>query len=129
MRVGTTKEWSFVSAQTDVALVTAGASEMLVVTYVQATCANSNTGDVSCRLGFAVATLPTLSDDSATGATGVFFSHGAIAKGGGAIAANGGEVIANGTAGQDLRITCGPATGGSLRLVVTYQLITIDPGA
>lgn len=128
MLAGTTKEWSFASAQTDQAIVTVASTEFAFVTYAQAICSNSNTVDVSCRIGFATATLPTLTNDSLTGAAGVFFSHAGIAKGGGAVAANGGQVIATGGAGEDIRITCSAATGGALRIVLTYRIITIDPG-
>lgn len=124
-----TKEWVFVTAQTDLAIVTFGADHRGVVTYAQATCSNSNTGDVSLRLGFAAATLPTITNDSATGGTGVFLSHPGIASGGGAVAANGGAPLATGANDEDIRITCSAATGGALRVVLTYWDDDLTPPA
>lgn len=118
----TTKEWVFTSAQTDFLIETIGASQRMVVTYGQSTCSNSNTGDVSLRVGFATATLPTISDNSATGGLGVFMSHPGIPPGGGMVVANGGSPIASGAAGEDLRVTVSAATGGACRLVMTYWI-------
>lgn len=111
--------WSFATAQTDAKLIDVGATQRLAVLTAKATCAHSNTGDVSVRLGFATATLPTLTVDSLTGATGEFFSHGGIAPGGGAVDSDG----ALGGLGEDLRLTCSAATGGSLRVSVKYRLL------
>lgn len=115
-----TKEWVFVTAQTDVALITLDATHRAVIVYGQATCANGNTADVSLRVGFAAATLPTISNDSATGGAGVFMSHPGIAHGGGMVVSNGGAPIASGAANEDVRITCSDATGGAIRVVLTY---------
>jgi len=116
----TTREWVFVSAQTDAQLVALASTERMVVTYGQATCANSNVGDVAVRVGFATATMPTISNDSGTGSLGVFMSHPGIAHGGGMVVANGGAPIAVGGPDEDLRITCSAATGGAVRLVLSY---------
>lgn len=116
-----TREWVFTTAQTNVALLTAGATEKIMAVYAKATCANSNTGDVSIRVGFAAATLPATSDT--TGVSGVFMSHGGIGPGGGEVSSMGGAILAIGELGEDLRITCSEATGGSLRLVVAYRLL------
>lgn len=115
-----TKEWVFVTAQTDLAIVTLGAADRGTVVYAQATCSNSNTGDVSLRVGFAAATLPTITNDSATGGAGVFMSHPGIAKGGGMVVSNGGAPIATGAVGEDIRLTCSAATGGAVRVVLAY---------
>lgn len=116
----TTKAWVFVTAQTDFKIEDVDSTHRMVVTYAQVTCSNSNTGDVAVRVGFATATLPTVTNDSATGMVGVFMTHPGIAHGGGMVVANGGAPIAAGAADEDLRITCSAATGGSVRLVVTY---------
>jgi len=118
----TTKEWVFTAAQTDFALETLSSTQRMVIKYGQATCSNSNSGDVSLRVGFATTTMPTISNDSATGATGVFMSHPGIAKGGGMVVSNGGAPIATGAVSEDLRITCSAATGGSVRLVLTFWI-------
>lgn len=124
-----TKEWVFTAAQTDFAIATFDSTHRGVVTYGQATCSNSNTGDVNLRIGFATATLPTISNDSATGGAGVFMTHPGIAKGGGMVVANGGEPITAGAANEDIRITCSAATGGSVRIVLTYWIDDLNPPA
>lgn len=116
----TTKEWTFTAAQTDFALETLTSTQRMKIMYGQATCSNSNTGDVSLRVGFGATTLATSTNDSATGAAGVFMSHPGIAKGGGMVVSNGGAPIAVSTPGDDLRITCSAAAGGSIRLVLTF---------
>jgi hypothetical protein len=115
-----TKSWVFTAAQTNTSLETVGGSVRMAVTYACVTCANSNTGDVSARIGFAATTLPA---ESATGADGMFFEHGGIAHGGGALAANGGEMIAVGDAGIPPRFTCSAPTGGSVRLVMSWRIL------
>jgi hypothetical protein len=74
------------------------------------------------RIGLATATLPTLTDNSATGNAGMVLSHGGIAPGGGAVVTNGGAPITIGAADADLRITCSAATGGSVRVVLSYRI-------
>ena len=118
-----TKEWSFAAAQTDLSLVTVGSTQHLEVYYCQVTAANSNTGDVSVRIGAATSTLPTVTNDSATGGGSMLLSHGAIAKGGGAVVAMGGSPVLVSAADEDLRITCSAATGGSIRVVVQYRIV------
>lgn len=122
----TNYEWSFATAQTDTNLLTIAANQHAECYYLQATAANSNTGDVSLRVGFATATLPTLTVDSATGTTGMILSHGGIAKGGGAVVSNGGAPVAIGAANADLRITCSAATGGSIRVVAQIRIVSDD---
>lgn len=117
-----TKEWEFDTAQTDLALVTNSSTQRAVITYGQVTCSNANTVDVPIRIGFATATLPAVTNDSGTGASGIFMSHPGIAKGGGMIAANGGAPIAAGAADEDVRVTVGAATGGFVRVVLTYWI-------
>lgn len=129
MRPSITKEWSFTTAQTDFELEDVPSTASMVVWYCQVTCANSNTVDVSVRIGLATATLPTVTDNSATGGAGMVLSHGAIAKGGGAVVANGGSPITTGAADADLRITCSAATGGSLRVVISYHLNDLTAAA
>lgn len=124
-----TKEWVFTAAQTDFQMEAVGSLQQMVVSYCQVTCSNSNNGDVSVRIGLAAATLPTVTNDSATGNAGMVLSHGGVAKGGGAVVANGGQPITTGAADADLRITCSAATGGSLRVVVAYHLLDLTPPA
>lgn len=118
----TTKEWVFTAAQTDFKLEDVDATHRMVATYGQATCASSNSVEVSLRIGFAAATLPTISNNSPTGGLGVFMTHPGMARGGGMVVANGGAPIAAGAAGEDLRMTLTEPTGGSVRVIVTYWL-------
>jgi hypothetical protein len=122
----TVREWVFTAAQTDALLLTVGSTEKAIVTYVNATCANSNSVDVAVRIGFASgSTLPSITNNDLTGNAGVFFSHGAIARGGGAVAgpAAHGGALAVGALGEDIRITCSAPTGGSLRIVMQYRIL------
>lgn len=118
-----TKEWVFVTAQTDVQLEAVGATQRAVITYAKVIASNSNTVDVSIRVGLAAATLPTISNDSLTGGLGVFLSHPGIAHGGGVVESNGGEPIAVGAVNEDIRLTCSAATGGSVRIIIQYRLM------
>lgn len=121
-----TREWSFATLQADALLIAVAANQHLEVYYCQVTAANSNSGDVSCRIGCATATLPTLTNDSLTGGDGMVLSHGGIAKGGGAVVTNGGAPVTIGLADQDLRISCSAATGGSIRVVVQFRIVSDD---
>ena len=115
-----TKSWVFTTAQTDLSLETVGGTNQLGIVYAAVTCANSNTGDVSVRIGFAATTLPAV---SGTGAAGMFFEHGGVAPGGGAVASNGGSLIAVGDYGIPPRLTCSDPDGGSLRLVMSWRVL------
>lgn len=122
--VGDTGEWAFRTAQTDLSLVTVGATERLDVSYAQVTCTNSDLSDVPVRIGIATATLPTLTPDTGTVNIGMVLSHPGIVPGSPAIAGNGFAVIARGEPGADLRITCGNPTWGELRVIVQYRIWT-----
>lgn len=117
-----TKEWVFTTAKTDFSMETVSSTQSMIVWFVIATCAHSNTGDVAARIGCATATLPTITNDSATGGLGIAFTHGGIAPGSGAVANLGGSPLVIGAADADLRCTCSAATGGDVRFVVGYSL-------
>jgi hypothetical protein len=125
MQLTVTQEWVLTATQTDCEWEDVPSTQQMAVTYAQVTNANSTTGDVSVRLGFGTATLPTVTNDSATGNPGVFLSHGGISPGGGVVAQAGGAVLALGAPDEDLRVTCSAATGGSVRIVITYRLIDV----
>jgi hypothetical protein len=118
----TTREWVFTAAQTDQVLIAVGASQYMSVTYVDATCANSNSVDVAVRIGFHATALPAFTNNSLTGVDGIVFTHGGIARGGGEVKANGGKPITIGQVGEDLRLTCTVPTGGDLHLLVGFVL-------
>jgi hypothetical protein len=129
MRPTITKEWVFTTAQTDFEMEDVPSTASMVVWYCQVTCNHANAGDVSVRIGLAAATLPTVTNNSATGGIGMVLSHGGVSPGGGAIASNGGSPITTGAADADLRITCSAATGGDLRVVVGYHLNDLTEAA
>lgn len=120
-----TQSWTFTTAKASDAILTPGSGKYVAITYVNCMCSNSNTGDVSIRLGFAVTTLPAVVNDSLTGLVGMFYEHDGIAKGGGKESGNGAGIIARGEIDEPIRCTCSAATGGSLKIVVTY--VEINP--
>lgn len=106
----------FTAAQTDTAVVTAGAGEKIVVTSFQVTLDNASTVFPSVRLGFGAANTPTT--------TGVIGAHGGLPAGGGFGRGDGSGMLGVGADGEDLRITTvGAATGNGVEVVVTYYLV------
>lgn len=110
-----TLEAAYTAAQTDTALVTISAGQKIVVTQVMAVTDNANTAFPQIRLGFGAANTPTT--------TGVVFTHPGLPAGGGASRGSGAGILGVGGDGEDLRVTCGAPTGGSLRVLVSYYLI------
>jgi len=110
-----TLEAEYTSAQTNAAIITVGSGAKIVVTQIQALCANSNSVDVAARIGFATATTPTT--------TGVVLTHPGIAPGSGVSRGDGSGILGVGADGEDLRITSGAATSGALRILVSYYTI------
>lgn len=114
-----TREWVFTAAKTDALLMTIAATEKLMLAFGQIQAANSNTGDVSVRLGVTdQATLPATSDT--TGAEGILIRSGALPKGGGAMLAR--RVTC--PMGYDLRFTCSNPVGGDITLILDYRILT-----
>jgi hypothetical protein len=112
-----TEEWVFTTAQTDALLLNVTSTERISILGVVAQNAKNTTVNVSCRIGFATTTLPTVTNNSLTGNAGVFFSFGGVAPGAGAVRA----IPAMGPIGVPVRITCAAATGGDFRPVITYR--------
>lgn len=108
-----TIELSFSAAQTDVAVVTATASQRIIVTSGFVACADTVTVSVNFRVGFGLTTTPT--------------TTGVIATNPGFIPSTNGAVVpfptgaTQGTAGQDVRLTASVPTGGSCRVLVRYR--------
>jgi len=117
------REWSFINAQTNLKLIDVGATQHLEAYYYQVIAANSNSVDVSCRIGTGATALPTVTDDSATPAPGTLLSHGGIPRGGGVVGHMGGAPILIGVQGEDLYLTCSVPTGGSLRVVIQLRVV------
>lgn len=110
-----TVEAAYTGAQTDTAIVTVSTGTKIVVTQVQVTCDNANTVSPQCRVGFGTANTPTT--------TGVVLTHPGIPAGGGVSRGDGSGILGIGADNEDLRITCGAPTGGSLRVLVSYYTI------
>lgn len=106
---------AYTSGQTDVAVITVGAGAKIVVTAIEVICANANTVDTAVYVGFGTANTPTTA--------GVVLTHPGIAAGSGVAIGNGAGMIAVGADNEDLRITCGAPTTGSIRIRVSYYTI------
>lgn len=122
-----TREYDFgTGAQTDVNLAAAAVAgdERIYVTRLEVTCDAANTVNVSARVGFGAASVPTA---SATGVSGMIASHPGIAPGSGIVSGNGSGIIAVGAAGEEPRITTSAATGGNTHVVISYFLIDETP--
>lgn len=111
-----TFEYATTGAQTDVSLVgTINAGTKVVVTQIQILADNANTAFPQVRVGFGVTNTPTT--------TGVVASHPGLPAGGGLSRGDGSGILGAGADGEELRITCGAPTGGSIRVVCTYFTI------
>lgn len=107
-----TLEAAYTGAQTDTAIVTISTGLKIVVTQIQLITDNANTAFPQVRVGFGTANTPTT--------TGVVLTHPGAAAGGGISRGDGSGTLGVGADNEDLRITCGAPTGGSLRILVTY---------
>jgi len=110
-----TIEAAYTTAQTDTAIVTVGAGAKIVVTQIQAVVDNANTVATAIRVGFGTANTPTT--------TGVVLTHPGIAPGSGVSRGDGSGMLGIGADNEDLRVTSGVPTGGSLRVLVTYYTV------
>lgn len=107
---------NYAAAQTNTAIVSVGVGIRIIVTRCSVLVDRACTVDVQARIGFAAATTPTT--------TGVVLTHPGIGPGSGVIEGNGSGMLGVGATGEDLRITSGATTGGSIDVCVTY--FTID---
>ena len=101
-------------AQTDAAIITAGANVAIVVTKVSVMADNANTVDVSVRIGFGTANTP------AADAAQVLLFHPGIAAGSGVVEGSGSGILGIGASGEDVRVTCEDPVTGSINIIVTY---------
>lgn len=108
-------EYATTGAQNDVAIVTIATGLKIVVTAIQVVADNANTAFPQVRVGFGATTTPTT--------TGVVATHPGVPAGGGVVRGVGSGIVAIGADNEDLRITCGAPTGGSLRVLVSYYTI------
>lgn len=110
-----TIELAVTGAQTDVAIVTIGASLKIVVTQIQVVTDEANTVGVGFRVGFGTANTPTT--------TGVVASHPGMVPGTGLSRGDGSGILGVGADNEDLRVTSEVPTGGSVRFIVSYYTI------
>lgn len=110
-----TIEAAYTAAQTDAAIVTIATGLKIVVTQLQLTCDNANTVNVAARVGFGAANTPTTA--------GVVMTHPGIAPGSGVSRGDGSGILGVGADNEDLRITSGVPTTGSVRVLVSYYTI------
>jgi hypothetical protein len=108
----------------NLAAAVVAADERIYVTRVEVTNNAATTVNVSCRVGFGTANVPT---PSTTGVSGMIMSHPGIAPGSGVVSGNGSGIIAVGGAGEEPRLTCGAATSGSFHVIISYFLIDETP--
>lgn len=106
-------------AQTDTAIVSAAANVAIIVTALEVTADNANTGDVSVRIGFGTANTPGVDADK------VIMFHPGIAPGSGLVKGSGAGIIGAGLSNEDLRVTCEDPAGGSISIVITYFTLAI----
>lgn len=129
MQATETYEWVFDAAQTDLKLLGEGGVDLvdgthrMAVTYVKAITSGATSVDVSCRIGFAAATLDTITVNSANGIRGIFLSHSGIRPGGGEVSSNGGATLALGDAGESPRLTSSVPSAGQLRIILGFNLV------
>ena len=103
------------TAQANVELFACPGDSRLVVTSIRVMADNANSVDVGVQIGFGTAAVPT---PALTANDGIAFDHPGVSQGGGAVVNNNGEPIAYGAKDEDLRYTCGEATGGSISIIV-----------
>lgn len=106
---------NYTGGQTDTALVTVGSGTKVVVTRCSALVDNAVSVDVAVRVGFGASATPT--------GDGVVLSHPGIVSGSGVVEGAGSGILGVGADGEDLRVTCGPPTGGSVDVLVSYFTI------
>ena len=106
---------AYTGAETDTAIITAAGGTKIVVTQIQLVASNANTVNVAFYIGFHATTTPTT--------TGVVLTHPGVAPGSGVSRGDGTGVLGVGGDGDDLRITSGAPTTGSIRVLVSYFTI------
>ncbi len=108
---------TYTSAQTNAAIVSVGAGNKIVITRCSAALGNDVTTSPSVIIGFAAATTPTT--------TGVLLSHPAMFAGQHISEGNGAGILGIGADAEDVRITTGTITTGSLDVVLSYYILPI----
>lgn len=106
---------NYTAAQANTAIISVSAGEKIVVTRVTVAADKANSVNVSAVVGFGASSTPT--------GAGVLLAHPGIDPGGGITHGNGGGILGVGGDGEDLRITSGVPTGGSIDCTVSYFIV------
>jgi hypothetical protein len=106
----------YTSAQTDVILVTASATQQIIVTDVTVTVDEAVTvTGVGFVIGFGTPSTPT--------SVGVLLRHSGLMPGSKANRSAGGGTLGTGDYNEDLRITSENPVGGALDVMVSYFIV------
>ena len=106
---------TYTSVQTDIAIVTQGAGGKIIVTEITVALSNDMASSPLVRIGFGTANTPTT--------TGVVFSHPGMFAGQDSHRGNGSGILGIGADNEDLRITTGTITTGTVDVVVSYHVV------
>ena len=109
--------YNVASGATNAAILTISAGSKIVITQIQVTLGADVTTTPSVIIGLGTASTP------AIGNAKVVLSHPALAGGGGVTRGDGSGILAAGADDEDLRVTAGTITGGSMHVVVSYFTI------
>lgn len=104
---------TYASAQTDTAIVSASAGQIICVKNLDALISKATSVNVAVTIGFGAANTPST--------TGVILKHGGFVAGSGEAKFFGSDGICSQSAGDDLRITSDAATDGALDVTVVYK--------
>lgn len=105
------------SGASNAAIITISSGSKIVVTQIQVVLGADVSTTPSVIVGFGTANTP------AIGNAKVVLSHPALAGGGGVTRGDGSGIIGVGGDDEDLRVTAGTITGGSMHMLVTYFTI------
>lgn len=95
-----------------------------VITSITVIASAANTVNPAVRIGFGTSTLTAQGATNADAVTKIILSHPGIPPGSGVMKGDGGGIVGIGGDGEELRITCGAPTSGSL--IVQVDAYTIE---
>jgi hypothetical protein len=111
-------------AQTDDNVLPAiGSGTIYVITRLTITLDEAVTVGTAVRLGFGATTIPALGASGADAVDDIILYHPGMVPGTGMAVGDGNGIIAVGDDGEELRITCGAPTSGTLVVSVSYYTV------
>ena len=117
-------EYITTTAATDDNILPAiSAGTIYVITGISVVASAANTVNTSVRIGFGTASVPAQGASQADAVAKVLLSHPGIAPGSGVVKGHGGGIVGIGGDGEELRITTGTPTGGSIVIQVDWFTI------